>query len=88
MEAIEKEVSIFRNGRSRAVRIPAEFEIEGESVLMSQDENGIIHIRPAQKKMTLVEVLDWLAEQEPLDEGEFPEDPGDEGLLPLDEPKL
>ncbi|CAN7349126.1 antitoxin [Pararhizobium sp. LjRoot238] len=69
MEAIkEKEVNIFRNGRSRAVRIPAEFEIEGDSVLMSQDENGVIHIRPKQKKMTLVEVLDWLAEQEPFDE--------------------
>jgi antitoxin VapB len=68
----EKEVSIFRNGRSRAVRIPTEFEIAGDKVLMSQDEDGTIHIRSRTKKKTLLEVLDWLAEQEPLDE-DFPE---------------
>ena len=68
----EKEVSIFRNGRSRAVRIPSDFKIEGESVLMSQTNDGIIHIRPKEKRMTLVETLDWLAEQEPFGE-EMPE---------------
>jgi antitoxin VapB len=68
MEAIEeKEVSVFRNGRSRAVRIPADFELQGETVLMSQTEDGVIHLRP-KKKMTLIEVLDWLAAQGPLDE--------------------
>jgi antitoxin VapB len=80
----EKEVSIFRNGRSRAVRIPADFTIEGDKVMMSQDNDGVIHMRPKQTKMTLIEVLDWLAEQKPLDE-EFPGDPGEEGLLPLDD---
>lgn len=69
MDAIrEKEVNIFRNGRSRAVRIPSDFQIEGDSVLISQDEKGVIHIRPKEKKMTLLEVLDWLAEQAPFDE--------------------
>jgi antitoxin VapB len=69
MSAIkEKEVSIFRNGRSRAVRIPSDFRIEGDSVLISQDENDVIHIRPKEKKMSLVEVLNWLAAQAPLDE--------------------
>jgi antitoxin VapB len=66
MEAVkEKEVSVFRNGRSRAVRIPAEFDLRGETVLMSQTEDGVIHLRP---KRTLIEVLDWLAEQGPIDE--------------------
>ena len=64
----EREAGIFRNGRSRAVRIPAEFDIEGDSVLISQDKDGVIHMRPKRKKMTLIEVLDWLAEQEPLGE--------------------
>ncbi|SIQ39758.1 antitoxin VapB [Rhizobium sp. RU20A] len=68
----EREVSIFRNGRSRAVRIPSDFEIEGDSVMMSQDEKGIIHISPKEKKMSLLEVLDWLETQEPFEE-EFPE---------------
>ena len=63
----EREVSIFRNGRSRAVRIPADFDIHGESVLISQDQNGVIHIRPKLERKSLAEVLDWLAEQEPLD---------------------
>lgn len=63
----EREVSVFRNGRSRAVRIPVDFEIDGDSVLMSQDENGVIHIRPKRKQKSLIEVLDWLAQQEPID---------------------
>lgn len=83
----EKEISIFRNGRSRAVRIPAEYTVEGDSVMVSQDEDGVIHMRPKQKKMSLIEVLDWLEEQEPLGE-EFPGDPGNEGLLPADDVDL
>lgn len=84
MEALkEKEVSVFRNGRSRAVRIPAEFELQGDTVIMSQTEDGVIHLRP-RKKMTLVEVLDWLADQEPHDErlpeiDDFPPEPVDLG---------
>ncbi len=64
----EKEVSVFSNGRSRAVRIPSDFQLDGDSVLMSQDEDGVIHIRAKAKKRSLLEVLDWLAQQEPFDE--------------------
>ena len=63
----EREISIFRNGRSRAVRIPADFDIQGESVLISQDHDGVIHIRAKREKKSLADVLDWLAEQEPVD---------------------
>jgi antitoxin VapB len=86
MEAIkEKEVSVFRNGRSRAVRIPADFEFQGETALISQTEDGVIHLRPREKK-SLVEVLDWLIEQGPFDEQmpdieDLPPEPVD-----LDEP--
>ncbi len=56
----EKEVSLFRNGRSQAVRIPKEFEFDAESVLISKDDDGVLHLRPKVKRKTLVEVLDEL----------------------------
>ncbi len=63
----EREVSIFRNGRSRAVRIPAEFDIPADSMMISQDRDGVIYLRPKLEKRSLAEVFDWLAEQGPLD---------------------
>ncbi|APH74752.1 antitoxin [Aquibium oceanicum] len=82
----EREISVFRNGRSQAVRIPKEFEFETEKVLISRDEDGTVHLRPKTRKRSLVEVLDWLKENGPIED--FPGDPGDEGLLPLDDIKL
>ena len=38
----EREVSLFRNGRSQAVRIPKEFEFESEKVLVSRDDDGTL----------------------------------------------
>ncbi len=60
----ERHVKLFRNGRNQAVRIPREFELPGEDAIMRK-ENGrlIIETRP---KSYIEEVLDWLAEQEPL----------------------
>ncbi|HEU4987370.1 MAG TPA: AbrB/MazE/SpoVT family DNA-binding domain-containing protein [Rhizobiaceae bacterium] len=77
---------LFRNGRSQAVRIPKEFEFEGDEVLISRDEDGTVHLRPKDRRKSLVEVLDWLKENGPIED--FPRDPGDEGLLPLDDIKL
>jgi antitoxin VapB len=68
MDAVEKEVSVFRNGRSQAVRIPKEFEFDTDKVFISRDEQGTVHLRPKVKKKSLVEVLDWLAKQPPFDE--------------------
>ena len=82
----EKEVNLFRNGRSQAVRIPKEFEFDSDSVLISKDEDGTVHLRPKAKKRSLIEVLDWLKENGPIED--FPGDPGEEGLLPLDDIKL
>jgi antitoxin VapB len=82
----EKEVSLFRNGRSQAVRIPKEFEIEADKVIMSKEADGSLHLRPKLRKMSLVEALDWLKEQGPLDD--FPGDPGDADMLPLDDVDL
>lgn len=82
----EKEVSLFRNGRSQAVRIPKEFEFDADSVLMSRDEDGTIHLRPKGRQKSLIEVLDWLKDNGPVED--FPGDPGDADLLPLDDIKL
>jgi antitoxin VapB len=67
----EREVSLFRNGRSQAVRIPKEFEIDADRVVMWKDADGTIHMRAEARKKTLAEAIDWLIEQGPLDE-EFP----------------
>ena len=33
----ERHVKLFKNGRSQAVRIPREFELPGEDVIMRKD---------------------------------------------------
>lgn len=68
MSTLEKEGSVFRNGRSQAVRIPKEFEFDSDKVLISRDDDGTVHLRPKARKRTLVEVLDWLAGQPALEE--------------------
>ena len=82
----EREASLFRNGRSQAVRIPKEFEIEGDKVLISKDADGTVHLRPKSRKKSLIQMLDWLKENGPIED--FPGDPGNEGLLPLDDIEL
>jgi antitoxin VapB len=81
-----REVSVFRNGRSQAIRIPKEFEFSSEKVMMRHDPDGSIHLFPKEKPRTLLRLLDWLKEQDPIED--FPGDPGDDDLLPLDAIKL
>jgi antitoxin VapB len=64
----ERKVNLFRNGRSQAVRIPKEFELPGDEVLMRREDGNLV-IEPIRKKRSLLEVL---ASLEPIDE-EFPE---------------
>ncbi|WP_246072403.1 antitoxin [Martelella lutilitoris] len=59
------------NGRSRAVRIPSDFELEGDEVIIRQEHNGLITIEPVEKKMTPREVIAWLRAQPPLPEEEW-----------------
>lgn len=62
-------VSLFRNGRNQAIRIPVEFELPGNEALIRKEGDRLI-IEPKRKK-TLAEVLDGL---EPLGpEDEFPD---------------
>jgi antitoxin VapB len=63
-----RKVSLFRNGRSQAVRIPKEFELPGTEATIRK-EGSLLVIEALPRKKTLSELLDsW----EPLDV-EFPD---------------
>jgi len=63
---------LFRNGRNQALRIPREFELPGDEVIIYRDDSRLI-IEPIPQKPSLAELL---ARLEPLNE-DFPasEDP-------------
>jgi antitoxin VapB len=73
-----REAKLFRNNRSQAVRIPAEFEFSGSRVLIRKEGNKLI-IEP-EPKARLVDILKGLT---PLAaEDQFPDDLN-ATLLPL-----
>ncbi len=73
-----REAKLFRNNRSQAVRIPAEFEFSGSRVLIHKEgERLIIEPKP---RPTLLDTLRSLAPLDPEDA--FPDDL-DAALLPL-----
>jgi antitoxin VapB len=78
----ERKVRIFKNGRSRAVRIPREFDFEGNEVLLRKEKDGRISLEPLPQKRSPKELVAWLKSQQPLDEDfskieDFPPDPVD-----------
>ena len=73
----ERQVSLFRNGRNQAIRIPREFELEGNKAIIHKEGDRLI-IEPLNKKS----LLDTLIEMEPLTE-QFPD--VDKGVRPLDD---
>jgi len=80
MAETERHVRLFRNGRNQALRIPREFELEGEEAILRKEGDRLI-IEPVRKG----QLLALLASLEPL-EKEFPD--VDEDLAYLDEVKL
>ncbi|RUU00410.1 antitoxin [Mesorhizobium sp. USDA-HM6] len=67
-----KEARLFRNNRSQAVRIPVEFELPGEKVLISREGDRLI-IEPV-RKIGLTALLAQWARESPLEpEDDFPE---------------
>lgn len=77
----ERHARLFRNGRNQAVRIPREFELPGNEVIIHQEGDRLI-IEPVAPTSHLLEVLSSL---EPIKD-EFPDI--DEGLQPLDDVSL
>lgn len=72
-----REARLFRNNRSQAVRIPVEFELPGEKVLIHREGNRLV-IEPVPRR----QLLDILRTLKPLGaEDAFP-DAIDAGLLP------
>lgn len=63
----ERHVSLFRNGRNQAIRIPREFELEGSEAVIRKEGDSLI-ITPIKPNR----LLELLATWEPLDE-DFPE---------------
>ena len=74
-----REAKLFRNNKSQAVRIPADFELPGDRVMIHREGNRLV-IEPAPNN----KLLDILARLKPLGpDDQFPD--VDETLLPARE---
>ena len=80
MSTHERHVRLFRNGRNQALRIPREFELEGEEALIHKEGDRLI-VEPIRKGRLLA----LLASLDPLTE---PLPDIDEDLPPLDDVRL
>ena len=63
MNQRERHVRLFRNGRNQALRIPREFELEGDEALIRKEGERLI-LEPVRKGRLLA----LLSTLEPLDE--------------------
>lgn len=61
----ERHVRLFRNGRNQAIRIPREFELEGNEAVIRKDGDRLI-IEPVVKGGLLALLADWEATDEIL----------------------
>lgn len=80
MPTPERHVRLFRNGRNQAIRIPREFEIEGEEAIIHKEGDRLI-VEPVRKG----KLLALLATLPPMSEP-FPD--VDNDLPPVDEVQL
>jgi antitoxin VapB len=68
-----KEAKLFRNNRSQAVRIPVEFELPGDRVLIHREGTKLI-IEPVSRPTNIVELLEQWKTEAPLGpEDQFPD---------------
>lgn len=67
-----KEAKLFRNNRSQAVRIPVEFELPGDRVLIHREGDKLI-IEPVSRPTNIIELLaQWRTEPALGPEDQFP----------------
>ncbi|CTQ34648.1 antitoxin [Jannaschia rubra] len=64
-QSSSREAKLFRNNKSQAVRIPADFELPGTSVMIHRDGDRLV-IEPVRRK-NLLEVLAGLKPLAPQD---------------------
>lgn len=67
-QTTERRARLFRNGRNQAVRIPREFELPGDEVILYKDGERLI-VEPVKKQTHLLELLATL---EPIEDA-FPD---------------
>ncbi|WP_250504052.1 antitoxin [Caballeronia sp. AZ7_KS35] len=68
-----KEARLFRNNRSQAVRIPVEFELPGDRVLIHREGDKLI-IEPVKTPTNILELLaEWRREPPLGPEDQLPE---------------
>ena len=77
MTEVERRVRLFRNGRNQALRIPREFDLEGDEATLRKDGDRLV-VEPVRKGRP----LGLPASLAPLDEP-FPD--VDQDLAPLDD---
>jgi antitoxin VapB len=80
MAQSERHVRLFRNGRYQALRIPREFELEGDEAIIRKEGDRLI-VEPIRKGRLLA----LLTTLDPLDEP-FPD--VDEDMPPMDDVAL
>lgn len=80
MATPERHVRLFRNGRNQALRIPREFELEGDEAIIRKEGDRLI-VEPVRKGRLLA----LLSTLDPIEEP-FPD--VDEDLPPLDDVAL
>jgi len=66
-----QKVRVFRNGRSRAIRIPKEFDLGGDEMIIRQEEDGTLKLEPLPKRRSPRELVEWLRTLEPLPEEDW-----------------
>lgn len=75
-----RKVSLFRNGRNQAIRIPVEYELPGDEATIRKEGDLLI----IEAKKPISDLLEYLRSQEPLGEDDqFPDIDSDH--LPLRE---
>jgi len=77
MTQADRHVRLFRNGRNQALRIPREFELQGNEAIIRKEGDRLI-VEPVRKGRLLA----LLATLDPLEET-FPDTSDD--LAPLDD---
>lgn len=68
-----REAKLFRNNRSQAVRIPVEFELPGDRVLIRKEGTKLI-LEPVTRPTNIVELLaEWKKESPLGPDDQFPD---------------
>jgi antitoxin VapB len=66
----ERRVRIFKNGRNRAIRIPKDFELPGDEVVLRKEGDKLIVEPVYPSLLSLLDTLETLEEDFPdVDEG-------------------